>query len=376
MAGVLVVVMAVGGLAMVMHRRTQNALTTTHQKPPPSSQPEKPHQTAVPAAPQPVVPVLKDSALMAPAPPPRTDPYAAARSRRQEPPLSREECERHRKAVPIHAKATDLVTVREMPSTSTKLLCVIYTYSKKHPSARTMFETWLPLCDGALVLSDTNETAISAVAVPHAGKEEWGNVWQKTRANWRYVHENYFEEFDFFIFGGDDYFVIPANLKTYLASDEIRRESAERGVYLGRRFKANGNPQRIFNSGGAGYVFDRRALRTLIQQLDRPHCKPTLRAFYEDVMVAQCLKNAAQPIHAYDTRDPQGRERFHPFQPGHHLSYRANTRANDWYPKYSIDLKFGPDCCSPDSVSYHYVKPDLALHLHALLHRCRTVTSR
>lgn len=299
---------------------------------------------------------------------PRMDPALAKRHLMAEP-LDREACATHRRSVPTHARALDLVTVSPAPEDAPTLLCIIYTYGKKHPAARVAFETWMPRCDGALVLSDTNETDL-AIAIPHEGPEEWGNIWQKTRANWRYVYEYYLNDFDYFVFGGDDMFILPSNLKRYLASEDVRHASKDGTypVYLGRRFKANGNPDRIFNSGGAGYVFNRAALMLLYDNFDQGTCQPKLKGFWEDVMVAQCLRKAQPSIDAFDTRDPQGRERFHPFQPGHHLTYRPTP--NDWYVKYSIDLKFAEDCCSPESVSYHYVKPDLVLHMDSILHRC------
>lgn len=70
----------------------------------------------------------------------------------------------------------------------------------------------------------------------------------------------------------------------------------------------------------------------------------------------------------YDTKDELGRERFHPFNPGHHLHYAApkNHPESDWYVTYSIDLKFGYECCSVDSATFHYVEPQLMKRLHAL----------
>ena len=46
-------------------------------------------------------------------------------------------------------------------------------------------------------------------------------------------------------------------------------------------------------------------------------------------MVAQCLKKSPAALLPQDTRDSEGRERFHPFAPAQHLNYRI-PRNPDW----------------------------------------------
>lgn len=44
---------------------------------------------------------------------------------------------------------------------------------------------------------------------------------------------------------------------------------------------------------------------------------------------------------------------------------------DDWYLVYAIDLKFGPEGCSSDSISFHYVDEHLMTRLHRLIFACR-----
>lgn len=79
-----------------------------------------------------------------------------------------------------------------------------------------------------------------------------------------------------------------------------------------------------------------------------------------------------------DTRDEQGRERFHPFSPGSHYTWRPPKEGQkaDWYEKYNSDwgLKLGAECCAPDSVSFHYIKkPVMVRHMYSLLYNCGDV---
>jgi hypothetical protein len=76
----------------------------------------------------------------------------------------------------------------------------------------------------------------------------------------------------------------------------------------------------------------RVAVRVLRRALPKPFCDPSLVAFYEDVMVAKCLKAEAGVL-PMDTRDALGRERFHPFSPDSHLTLRHKeppVRAAAW----------------------------------------------
>ena len=127
------------------------------------------------------------------------------------------------------------------------LMCLIYTIEKSHPAARGVRDTWASHCDGWATMSTATDADIPAVNVPHDGPEEYNNIWQKIRAVWRYVLRNYGDDFEWFVIGGDDLFVIAENLKAYLGSDEIvgaARDGAN-PLFLGRRFQIPGG--QLFN---------------------------------------------------------------------------------------------------------------------------------
>ena len=82
-------------------------------------------------------------------------------------------------------------------------------------------------------------------------------------------------------------------------------------------------------------------------------------------MVARLFRK--MDVLPYDTKDDDGGERYMPFMPGHHWGYRLpKDKTKDWYANYSIDIKEGPEHCSPDSVAFHYVKGDSMKRLYAL----------
>ena len=104
------------------------------------------------------------------------------------------------------------------------------------------------------------------------------------------------------------------NLKTYLAS-LTHKDGADPKTatyFVGRRFNSGGGGRPdYFNSGGAGYALSQATLREYIKNMDdKKHCAAAGRTSMEDVMIARCLSHLG--ISFTDTRDSQGRERFHP----------------------------------------------------------------
>jgi peptidyl-tRNA hydrolase len=128
------------------------------------------------------------------------------------------------------------MTVDVTSSDRSRVLCISYTIAKNHgTNVKAVLDTWAPKCDGHLVISDEEDEEALAVKLPHAGDEDYNNIWQKVRSIWSYVHTYYREEFDWFMIGGDDMYVIPENLKAYLGSEEFK-DADIKPYFLGRRF--------------------------------------------------------------------------------------------------------------------------------------------
>jgi len=268
-------------------------------------------------------------------------------------------------------------TMNESGQKRDKIFCLVYTTEKGHDRIPNIRETWGPKCDGFMVGSTKTDVSIGAVNILHEGPEEYDNIWQKVRSMWSYIYDNYYEKYDWFHIGGDDLFLMVENLRYYLESDEIRT-AANGGIYLpegnetrqtplllGRRFSYMGDMDNIFDSGGSGYTMNKAAFKLLVTE-GFPNYFPHLKTFSEDTMVATLFKKI-DTILPYDTKDDAGGERYMPFLPGDHLSYRLpDDPKKDWYAKYSIDIKEGLNHCSPQSVAFHYVKGDMMKRLFAL----------
>ena len=252
-----------------------------------------------------------------------------------------------------------------------KIFCGLYTMEKNKENIESSRSTWGKRCDGFLAFSTKTDASIPSINIEHEGQESWDNMWQKSRSIWRYIGVHYLDDFDWFLLGGDDMFYIMENLRYYLGSEEIQLlQESRNGMFIGRRFFPPG--QKVFNSGGAGYLLDKKSLIALLGNIDtNPKCWIHQKGFWEDVNVANCLRVSAG-IEPYDTRDPLKRERFHPFTPGQHLEYRPPKSGNDWYPKYNPELMFGYDCCSDRSIAWHYAKAAVMINLHNFMYHCQS----
>eukprot|EP00729_Bicosta_minor_P018550 gene18550-19333_t len=94
-----------------------------------------------------------------------------------------------------------------------------------------------------------------------------------------------------------------------------------------------------------------------------------------DVLVSRCLRRSKPPVHAFETKDKEGRERFHLYEPETHVRREATlhegSKMKSWYDMYSINLKFGYDCCSPKSISFGIQDVKMMRDLDNALHCAR-----
>jgi len=257
-----------------------------------------------------------------------------------------------------------------------RILCMTYTLLSRRERIQAIRETWGRRCDGYLAFTEETDISISALGVSPQKMDQWtessSRMWQKTQLIWSVVASSrLIDEYDFFLLGGDDMFVVVENLRDFLASDYIRRASGPNGstpVYIGRELKLNSFIR--FNSGGAGYVLNRPAVATLHDALvvnsedSGDVCMPSLYCNQEDVLVASCLSQfGVYPISTTSTYD--NREIFHPLPPQD--EYDAS---HEWFRRMTRSMKRGLECCSSRSVSFHYiVSAEMMRTLHKLIYQ-------
>ena len=77
--------------------------------------------------------------------------------------------------------------------------------------------TWGSHCDKLLFMSTQEDSHLGAVKLLGAEEGRQG-LWGKTKRAFKYVYENHFDEYEWFLKADDDTFVVVENLKAVLAN--------------------------------------------------------------------------------------------------------------------------------------------------------------
>ncbi|XP_076030184.1 glycoprotein-N-acetylgalactosamine 3-beta-galactosyltransferase 1-like [Oratosquilla oratoria] len=241
-----------------------------------------------------------------------------------------------------------------------RVLCWVLTYPKNHrPVAMHVKATWGQRCNKLLFFSSEEDPELPAIKVSQ--REGRGILWRKTREALKYVYTHHLDDADWFLKADDDTYVVIENLRHML-----KDHSPEDPIWMGCRLKTI-VPEQGYMSGGAGYVLSRKALVDFVEKA-YPYpleCKQRTGG-PEDAVLGKCLKNIG--VHPADSRDEEGRSRFFPFPPQAHL-FSPKRKQGAWFNKASYFLiPQGQTCCSPTSISFHYITPQMMYLLDFLIY--------
>ena len=255
-----------------------------------------------------------------------------------------------------------------------RILCAVYTTEKAHEQLQAIVDTWGWRCDGFFAASTKTVPDLGALDLPHLGKEEYLNMWQKTRSILAFIFDNYIDEFDYFHVAGDDTYLIVENLRNYLHLLEALEGGRDtRSLYLGLRTyfvnrKYGWEPP--YNLGGPGYILNRIALHRFVTEA-LPTCRADETFPGEDMNVARCF--FPMDIFPIDTADVAHRQRFHDWNP-YELAVFVPKKRDIWQQAYEYWAKdhgwrVGLDLVSTQTVAFHHLKSVLSMKRnHALIY--------
>ena len=200
-----------------------------------------------------------------------------------------------------------------------RILCFIMTYEQNHyTNVMDVLTTWGKRCDKLVLASNKTETLMVMEegfnqttrsyyeTVTMKTKSTYNNLYNKLNETLHYIYDNYYNEsyYDWYLKVDDDTYVIMENLHYFLLFQQQQQQKqgqqqGERPMIYGRQFnleldklinkiddvefakhviqksKSNaagtgggGNNKFIFNSGGAGYVFNNAYLKQVVHALD------------------------------------------------------------------------------------------------------------
>lgn len=265
----------------------------------------------------------------------------------------------------IENNTTSMMNVKRI-----RILCFLNTRPSNHKNRAVHIKvTWAKHCDKLLFASTLTDVNLGAIGLNVTDNHQ--TTWGKVKQMLKFIHQNYLDEFDWFLKGDDDMFLIAENLRYLLAA-----HSTDDPIYLGYKLNTTLH-KRGFFQGGSGYVMSRQTVRIFVEKVLTNseffrnnssndticHIESDYRA--EDWHITFCLDY--YNIYAGDGRDLVKRDRFFPFRPESHLFPHPRQ---DWYwgQKYYWNDE-GLDCCSNYTNAFHYAKGQDQYTWYYLLYR-------
>lgn len=254
--------------------------------------------------------------------------------------------------VPLHFHTNDTIqahgslNVIEKISKRIRIFCYILTGKDNHKKkAIHVKATWAKRCNKYIFMSSETDPSLPSINLNIS--EGRDHLWGKTKAAFKYIYENHFNDYDWFLKADDDTYVIVENLRFMLMA-----HSPSEPIYFGCKFKVI--VKQGYMSGGAGYVLSKKAVEKFVTEAipDSKKCRSTEDGA-EDAEIGKCLENIG--VVAGDSRDSEGQYRFLPFDPAFHV-INDSKNPDYWFWKniyYPLDQ--GPTCCSDYTISFHYI---------------------
>ena len=301
----------------------------------------------------------------------------------------------------------DVVEPDESDNNNTNILCFIMTQARRQSRTKAVLDTWGRRCDHMLVASDTIDPSLGSIKMQTPATYE--ELFNKLNETLKYVWDTFYSsnstsnnstQYEWIIKADDDSYIILENLRAFLNSPEVqtKHRRGEPLIYgrifawptfenlnrlpgyfsrrdtqnhdFGRRFldKVNRSDTLKYHSGGAAYVMNKEYVRILLNTFQS---HDTLRGIPDEDM-AVGINMLYQGVHPQPTRDEHGLERFHP-EPPDSMYHLYNATSKWLYDFHDLvgGIDYGPQCCSPTSISFHHLKPLVMRMMDYQLYKCQ-----
>lgn len=235
-----------------------------------------------------------------------------------------------------------------------RIMCWIMTNPANHDTkAVAVRDTWGRHCDKLVFMTTQQDDRFDTWLADLPGPESREMLWAKSKQAWMRTYHDHLHEYDWFIRGDDDSYIMMDNLRQFLAAKD-----ADHPQFFGRLLLAphNGDTQ-PFYSGGPGTVVSRAALKAMGDAVDAGEPVFGLGdTFADDLELG--LSMAKVGVHPHEVLDEQGRNLFISLGLEAERSLRREDDPDNWYWMYCPTAKEGRQCCSDRWIGTHYATPD------------------
>ncbi|KDO27911.1 hypothetical protein SPRG_07184 [Saprolegnia parasitica CBS 223.65] len=263
-----------------------------------------------------------------------------------------------------------------------RVLCFVNTISVHHDSrVKAVRDTWGQRCTKLLFFSNATDPAhddIVELDVP----ADHNHLWQKHKATLAYIWKTYRHDFDWFYKADDDAYVpqvvMEMELKPLQFGHRYSLTSDLIDYYIVNKKLLSEYKKRthrwVFNSGGPGYAMNKLYMQKVVESMHEETCLSDkyCEMLPDDAAISFCM--VFHDTHPPNTRDLFGRERWHADKP-RGIYYTNPNQPDYWIVQYHRDiggLQWKDDCCSSESVAFHYILPELMYHIERQLYYCRS----
>lgn len=254
-----------------------------------------------------------------------------------------------------------------------RILCWILTTPNQHRTrAIHVKRTWGKRCNRIIFMSTRQDKSLDSIAL-NVSSDNAANTWPKTKRAFQYIYQHHRNDADWFLKADDDTYVILENLRYFLYA-----YSTNDPIYFGYKMNRPDLMRHGYNSGGAGYVLSRDALRRFGEAMTMTstvtndslsNCDLDLDRGAEDIEMGKCME--ALGVVAGDTRDEMKRGRFFLNTPEWHLIPGKIDLSNWYWKNMWYPSNEGLHCCSDNAISFHRLRPEQMYSFDYLIYHLR-----
>ena len=230
------------------------------------------------------------------------------------------------------------------------LVCIILTTEESFSSrAVTVWQTYAKKCDRVVFACncsnfDKNKNYTDMPILQLNITEDYNKMDKKVLTTLNDAYSMYSEPYYWFLLVDDDTYVFADNARRFIS----KLKGSEPLTY-GYNYKIT--VAQGYHSGGGGTLFTPESIKRIVASIRVGKCNESVG--FGDIMLGLCSEKSN--VTMGNSLDEFGRERFHPLTLKNH--YLETDRFSLGFYS-SNEAKFGKECCSEQSITFHYVSKE------------------